>query len=193
MKVTKEIKELLKQLEVFFLDANGVIFHDIEFEGLPESWTKVKTRSHVDGQGITFLRALGIRVVIVTNASGIHAKPIENLVERWNSIPSVNAGILKEVVLYTGVGGDKKVEVASEFLHKNNMDLKDAAMMGDDVMDFELLNAVALRVAPYQAEKVIKDIAHIVTKRKGGEGAVRDFVNLILEVRELSPFSIIRW
>ena len=62
--------------------------------------------------------------------------------------------------------------------------------MGDDIADYQLLKKVGLAAAPVQAEKIVRDIAHYISDRKGGEGAVRDFCNAVLEARHISPLSL---
>ena len=62
--------------------------------------------------------------------------------------------------------------------------------MGDDLIDAPLLRAVALAAAPVQAEEAIKNICAFVAKREGGAGAIRDFANMIVEMRGIDPFTL---
>ena len=55
--------------------------------------------------------------------------------------------------------------------------------MGDDLTDYDILQAVGLAAAPAQAEEVIKKIVHFVAARRGGDGAIRDLANFILTVQ----------
>jgi len=59
--------------------------------------------------------------------------------------------------------------------------LKEVAYIGDDVNCFELLSSVGLAACPSDALDTIKNIPGIIQmKKKGGEGCVREFVELIM-------------
>ena len=188
--MTQDLQNLARQIKVFFCDSDGVMFPNTVLMGAPY---RAKYRSYYDGQGTSLLRAIGIRVVFITNEKGDSAAAIRETVEKLNSLPSAKPK--KEdgwepVVLYEGRGGTKKLETASEFLAQNGLTLAQAAFMGDDLVDVPLLQAVALPAAPASAEKVVMDISLFVAKREGGAGAIRDFANMILEVRGIDPFTL---
>ena len=65
------------------------------------------------------------------------------------------------------------------------IDLSEVAYIGDDVNCRELLQHVGLAACPADAMDVIKSIPGIVLlKKKGGEGCVREFVELIIKHNE---------
>ena len=53
--------------------------------------------------------------------------------------------------------------------------------MGDDLNDICIMKEVGLTGAPYDAVEEVKDIAKFISTKKGGEGAVREFVEFILK------------
>jgi len=57
------------------------------------------------------------------------------------------------------------------------------AFIGDDLFDIPLLKTVGLAAAPPNALAEVRRAVHYVTRARGGEGAVRDFVDLILSCR----------
>ncbi len=188
--MNKKLHETASRIKVFFCDSDGVLFPNAVLMGAPY---KAKYRSYYDGQGISLLRAIGIRVAFITNEKGDSATAVRETVQKLNSLPSSKPQ--KEdgwepVVLYEGRGGTKKLETAQEFLSQNGFTLEDAAYMGDDLIDAALLRAVALPAAPAQAEEAIKRICKFVSKRDGGAGAIRDFANMVLEARGIEPFSL---
>lgn len=155
---------------------------------------KAKHRSYYDGQGVSLLRAVGIRVVFITNEKGDSAAAIRDTVEKFNNLPSSKGSDTPKgwepVVLYEGRGGTKKLDTAKEFLAENGLTLEESAYMGDDLVDVPLLKAVALPAAPAQAEEGIRNTCFFVAKRNGGEGAVRDFANMVLDARDIDPFTL---
>ena len=64
---------------------------------------------------------------------------------------------------------------------KRGCDLDDVAFIGDDIIDMPAMKMVGLPIAVDDAANEVKDIAKIVTKAKGGEGAVREAVETILK------------
>lgn len=183
--------EHAKNIKVFFCDSDGVMFPNTVLMGAPY---KAKYRSYYDGQAISLLRAIGVRVVFITNEKGESAAAIRDTIEKLNGLPSSkreeNPTGWEHVVLYEGRGGAKKLDTALEYLKENDLTLEESAYMGDDLVDVPLLREVALPCAPAQAEKIVRDMCVFVSEREGGAGAIRDFANMVLEAREIDPTTL---
>ena len=67
---------------------------------------------------------------------------------------------------------------------RNRLALPDEAMcfVGDDVVDVGVLRQVGLGVAPADAAPEAREAAHWVASRRGGDGVVREVVDLLLHV-----------
>ena len=167
-------------------DGDGVFFSGRVFIS-PEKGEALKERSHIDGQGISLLRAIGIRVAII---SGEKTGFVEKIGEKLNSLPSVKEGKWPPMGIFTGSQGGQKVETIEGWLKEIEVDWQECAAMGDDLADYQLLKKVGVAVAPSQAEAAVKEIAHYITAREGGNGAIRDLCNLILEAKEINPVSL---
>ena len=183
---------IIKNLKAFAFDVDGVLFPN-------EIWwssdgTFMKRRSLYDGQGISLLRAMGIQVAFITSAKGEVAKPIEDLVLKWNTLPSSksenNKNGWNHVRLYTMQNTLKKIETLTRWLEEINVPLEECGAMGDDLVDLPMLRAVSFAVAPAQAEQTVKDACHYITERSGGEGAVRDVVNYLLKILNIDPTTL---
>lgn len=185
-----ELSDIAKKIKVFFCDSDGVMFPNNVLMGAP---FRAKYRSYYDGQGISLLRAIGIRVVFITNEKGDSADAIRDTVAKFNSLPSSKpqkSDGWEQVVLYEGKGGVKKLDTAKEYLDSANLSFDESAYMGDDLVDAPLLKKVALSAAPAQAEKTIKNMVLFVAEREGGKGAIRDFANMIIQARGIDPFTL---
>ena len=183
-----------RQLKVAFFDSDGVMFPNTVLMGAPY---KAKYRSYYDGQGISLLRAIGIRVVFITNEKGDSAAAIRDTVEKFNSLPSSQpqkANGWPAVIVYEGCGGVKKLQTAQVYLAEHGFTLGESSYMGDDLVDVALLRKVALPAAPAQAEELITNLCFsrggYVSVRSGGEGAIRDFANMILQLRDIDPLKL---
>ncbi|MEO6837886.1 MAG: HAD-IIIA family hydrolase [Ginsengibacter sp.] len=124
-------------------------------------WKKFNTS---DSAGVIFCHRFNIPVGIITGED-------TEIVKR-------RSDKLKIDYLFQGVSN--KLEVASELCRTLNISLKEVAYIGDDLMDVELLRAVGLSGAPANAPTYIKEIVEILTDKKGGEGAFREFVEQII-------------
>ncbi|OGZ64140.1 MAG: hypothetical protein A3A98_04135 [Candidatus Staskawiczbacteria bacterium RIFCSPLOWO2_01_FULL_40_39] len=180
------IQDKLKEVKAVVFDGDGVFFTGRVFVH-PETGEMLKERSHVDGQGISLLRAIGIKVAFVT---GEKTGFLEAICKKLNSLPSVQNGGWPAIALFTGQQGDNKVKAIDSWLSQNNISWSQTVAMGDDITDYQLLQKAGIVAAPAQAEEVIKNIADYVTLRKGGDGAIRDLCNTILEARNIDLISL---
>ena len=181
----EDIFSRAKKIKAVALDGDGVIFTGHVLEGFEGGFGKI--RSHADGQGISLLRSSGIMICCITGESGTNARFLESLVEKWNGLPSVKEGRWKPVKVFAGAERTGKTDLLKSWLREHGISLSECAAMGDDMTDCDLLNAVGdaggLAAAPAQAEEVVKKIVHFVAPRRGGDGAIRDLANLILEAK----------
>lgn len=184
---TSNLKEKAKNIKAVTFDGDGVLFTGRVFIDSEEE--KLKERSFVDGQGISLLRAAGIRIAFVTaEKSGF----IEALGKKLNTLPSVQNGNWSPVGVFVGLMGDSKIEAINSWLEEAGIEWSECAHMGDDLSDYEILKKVGLPTAPAQAESIIKDICVFVTPRSGGDGAIRDLANFILEAKKTDVTSLAR-
>lgn len=181
-----QLKEKLQKIKAVIFDIDGVFFTGRVFIN-PGKGELLKERSYIDGQGISLLRAIGIRIAFIT---GEKTGFIEMIGEKLNSLPSVKDGKWPKIDIYAGHIGSKKVDIAEQWLNKINVNWGECAFMGDDVADYKLLQKVGVAAAPAQAEEVVKKIVHYISTREGGKGAVRDFCNSVLEARGIDPTSL---
>jgi 3-deoxy-D-manno-octulosonate 8-phosphate phosphatase (KDO 8-P phosphatase) len=177
--MTEELKEKLKKIKAVVFDGDGVFFTGRVFVS-PEKGETLKERSHIDGQGISLLRGAGIRVAII---SGEKTGFLERVGEKLNSLASVKSGEWPAMGIFTGHREGQKVEIIGNWLKEIGADWSECAAMGDDLSDYELLKKVGVAAAPAQAEKFIKDNVDFVALREGGNGAIRDLCDLILETK----------
>lgn len=131
------------------------------YDQMGNEWKKFNT---ADSAGVLFLKLLDIPVAIIT---GEDTEIVRRRAEK-----------LKIDHLYMGV--KDKISVAKHLCDDLNISLKDVAYIGDDLNDMALLKLVGLSAAPANAPFYIKDIVDLVLNTKGGDGAFREFIELIL-------------
>lgn len=194
-----ELRARLQSIKAFVSSTSGVLYNnqDIigEFEGKP---FKGLLRSHYDGQGVSLLRAIGIQVAFVTVDPLNYSDLIHRMIERWNSLPSSSRVKGDDgwplVKLIGGVVGEEQILSVVNWLDSWHISFANCAVMGHDLVQVPLMRAAseagAFLIAPAQAEEVVKKMADYITTRTGGNGALRDFANLVLEAREIDPTTL---
>jgi len=125
---------------------------------------ELKTFNVQDGLGIVLLRRAGIDVAIITG--------------RTSNVVACRARDLGVEHVFHGVG-DKR-SVAGKLLEQLGLHWDELAFMGDDLIDLPAMTRCGLAIAPANARPIVKEHAHTVTEAGGGQGAVREAIELIL-------------
>jgi 3-deoxy-D-manno-octulosonate 8-phosphate phosphatase (KDO 8-P phosphatase) len=81
---------------------------------------------------------------------------------------------------YVYQGHIEKVPILEEIMAEGNFLAEEVAYMGDDLTDIVVMHRVGFAVAVANARPEVKREAHYVTSATGGNGAVREVVELIL-------------
>jgi len=151
-----------QDIRVAFFDVDGVMTDGgLYFSATGET---IKRFHVLDGYGIRLLRKSGIVPVVIT---GRDAKALR-----------VRLQALGVVDAYFGV--DDKREAATASLHKLSLPWDQAAVIGDDWPDLPLVRRCGFSAAPPNAHGEVLAAVDFVTRRPGGQGAVRDFCDLLL-------------
>jgi 3-deoxy-D-manno-octulosonate 8-phosphate phosphatase (KDO 8-P phosphatase) len=148
------------------MDCDGVLTDGRLYFGLTGEELKV---FHVrDGQGIVMWHKAGFRSGIISGRNS----PIVDL--RGSQLG----------IEFIFQGKDEKLSAFEEILALAGVLPDEVAFIGDDVPDIELMPLVGFAVAVADAMAEVKDAAHYVTERKGGHGAVREVIDLLLSSRK---------
>jgi 3-deoxy-D-manno-octulosonate 8-phosphate phosphatase (KDO 8-P phosphatase) len=76
-----------------------------------------------------------------------------------------------------------KLEVYEKILVDTALTPDEVTYIGDDLVDIPLLRRVGLAVAVADAVDEVKAAAHLVTQHPGGQGAVREVIELLLKAQ----------
>ncbi|MBC7836234.1 HAD hydrolase family protein [Acetobacteraceae bacterium] len=184
----EELQSKLSSFKGLMLDADGVWFTGHEYRAVIDGKVSIMKKRHFhDGQGLSFLRALGIKIVFATG----EGEPLVSIVEKINDLPSVRSGEWASVELITDeLKKDGKVPSLEAWMHKHGITWAECAYLGDDRTDLEAMQKVGLKVAPQNARRLIKKIADINLETAGGEGAVREFTELVLDARGIDEATL---
>ena len=98
---------------------------------------------------------------------------------RKSNIMEIRAKELGIEYLYQGI--QDKVEIYEKLKLELNVSDDETAYMGDDLNDLEVMKIVGLVGAPSDACAEVLEEADFISSKKGGEGAVREFLGYILK------------
>ncbi|MBF0312073.1 MAG: acylneuraminate cytidylyltransferase [Oligoflexia bacterium] len=158
------LREKIKNIKMLILDVDGVLTDGSMYYS--ENGDEIKKFNTRDGKGIELIRSLGIKTAIVTS---------EN-----TEIVARRANKLKIDHLYQGI--KEKSDVVKKLAQMENITLNQLAYIGDDLNDLSALKIVGCPVTVANASSANKSVAIYITLGKGGEGAVREFCDLIINV-----------
>jgi len=118
-----------------------------------------------DGFGITLLNRAGIKSAIIT--------------AKKSRIVKLRARDMRVAKAYQGYM-DKLIPF-EQALKRFKVTPEEVCFIGDDLIDIPVLKRVGFAVAVPNAVEEVKQIAHHITSKTGGRGAVREICDLILK------------
>ncbi len=151
------------KIKVLIMDVDGTLTDGKLYIGAEGEM--FKAFSSKDGHGINvLLRQAGIIPVIITG--------------RKSAIVERRCQEIRIDHVYQGIE-DKKAKL-EELVQVLNVKKEEIAYIGDDINDLECMKECALIGCPSDSVMLIKEIADYICERKGGDGAVREFIDYIL-------------
>lgn len=159
-------KERARKIKMILMDVDGTLT-DGTLLVLPDG-EELKTYNVKDGTGILLAHLAGLKTGIIT---GKISKSLEKRAEK-----------LKIFEVYQGILDKKRI--LEEILDKNKLNLDQTAYIGDDLGDLEVIKAVGLAGAVADAHPEVKKYSHFICSTAGGKGAVREFIEFILEAQD---------
>ena len=149
-------------VRVAFFDVDGVLTDGgLYFSAEGETLKRFHT---LDGHGLKLLARAGITPCVI---SGRDSAPLRLRLRALG-------------VAHLRLGTEDKRPAAEAMLAELGLDWTQAAAMGDDWPDLPVLRRVAFACAPPQAHAEARALAHHVTAAPAGEGAAREFCDLLL-------------
>ena len=156
---------VLRGIKLFATDVDGVLTDGgMYYAESGDEWKKFNTR---DGMGIKLLQRAGIITAIVTQErTKLVARRAEKL-----AIPELHQGVME------------KLSLVRDMSARYGLTLNQVAYIGDDINDLETLKAVGFSATPADGMPQIAAAVDYICKKKGGEGAVRELTEMILDAQ----------
>ncbi|MDJ0691163.1 MAG: SIS domain-containing protein [Xenococcaceae cyanobacterium MO_188.B32] len=152
----------LSQVKLLILDFDGVLTDNrvlVSQDGTESVWC-----NRGDGWGIARLKEKGIEILVLST--------------ELNQVVRARCQKLGINCIH---GCDDKLAVLRHLIAERSLSLEQVAYVGNDVNDLACMSYIGIPIAVADAVPEIKDVAQIITTNRGGEGAVREVADLILE------------
>lgn len=149
-------------IRVAFFDVDGVLTDG----GLlfSESGETLKRFNTLDGHGLKMIQKIGITPVVIT---GRDSKPLRARLDALG-------------ITHAHFGTEDKLPAAEQTLKHLGLGWDVAAAMGDDWPDLPVMQRSAFACAPANAHVEVLAMAQHVTKARGGDGAAREFCDVLM-------------
>ncbi|POP77050.1 KdsC family phosphatase [Pseudomonas syringae] len=163
--MTQDLMQRGKAIKLAVFDVDGVLTDGRLY--FMEDGSEIKTFNTLDGQGIKMLIASGVTTAIISG--------------RKTAIVERRAKSLGIEHLFQG--REDKLVVLDKLLAELNLSYEQVAYLGDDLPDLPVIRRVGLGMAVASAAGFVREHAHGITRARGGEGAAREFCELILSAQ----------
>lgn len=153
-------KSLPSEIQLIVYDFDGVMTDN---KVLVDEFGNENVRvNRADGLAISKIRSMGIKQIILSTEKN----PVVQKRAAKLGLPCLS-------------GIDNKKEALKEYLEKNEISKDKVIFIGNDINDIEVMNYVGYSVVPSDAHKEIRAIAKAITKSRGGNGVIRELLDMI--------------
>lgn len=159
----KDIIEKAKKLKLLILDVDGVLTDGRLF--FDDKGKEYKCFHARDGHGIKLLRQTGVEVAVISGRKS------NSVALRMKSLG----------IEYVYQGHENKIAAFNDIIQSLSIEPEQAAHVGDDLLDLPVMTRVGLSIAVNDANDSVIEYADWCTKTPGGQGAVREVCDFIMQ------------
>ena len=158
------LRSKARNIKMLLLDVDGVLTDGTFVPGVPGDGSESKRFHSRDGIGLVLAREAGLKLGLISG--------------RLSTIVEARAQELR--MHFVRLGVTNKLAALDEALAQEPCDLSELAYMGDDLPDLAILTRAGLSATVADAPLDVRSRVDYVTRARGGYGAVRELVELIL-------------
>ena len=153
----------IQKIRLFALDFDGVFTDNRVF--IDEEGREAVVCDRGDSLGLKMIRERRPEITVI-----VISKETNNIVKK-------RCDKLK-IACRTGI--DDKLTTLKEIIAQQKVDLENVAYMGNDVNDLECIAYAGIGVAVADSDPKVLAVADYITRKNGGRGAIREFIDIIL-------------
>ncbi len=167
--ISPALKKRAKRIRLLLMDVDGVLTDGrIWLHANPDGTaTEIKGFSAYDGAGLKLAKIAGLRTGLITGRDS----------------PATTRRAREVEMDFVYQNHAEKMSAYEEILQRAGLRDAEVAYIGDDLPDLPILLRAGLAVAVANAVPEVKKAAHYVTRESGGNGAVREVIELLLKTQ----------
>lgn len=154
--------EELRKVKAFVFDVDGVL--SMNTSSLDDDGNLVRTANVKDGFAIRSALISGFAMAVITGGN------VERVRLRYKKLG----------VEYIYLDIIDKTECLNDFIQKTGIKADQILYMGDDLVDYYVMQQCGIPVCPNDASDEIKAISKYISLKKGGEGCVREVIEKVM-------------
>jgi 3-deoxy-D-manno-octulosonate 8-phosphate phosphatase (KDO 8-P phosphatase) len=164
-----QLQQRAAKIRLLLMDVDGVITDGLIYNvpGPKGDLVETKGFNSQDGIALQWLIWKGLQTGVI---SGRESQALE--------LRAKQVGMT-----YVYQGHIEKVPILDEIVQRSGFTLEQIAYAGDDLTDVPILRRAGLAFAPANARPEVKRCAHHVTAAAGGDGAVREIAEILLQAQ----------
>jgi 3-deoxy-D-manno-octulosonate 8-phosphate phosphatase (KDO 8-P phosphatase) len=168
--INPELRARARRIKLFLMDVDGTLTDGgvclISTPGIG-GFSEKKVFEAKDGAGLKLASIMGIRTGFIT---GRKSQAVQQRADELS-------------VEFVYLGQETKTAAFEDCLKKAGVTAEETAYLGDDLPDMPVAHRAGLAVAVADAAPELKAICHYVTHAKGGKGAAREVIELIIKAQ----------
>ena len=163
---SEEIQRRAALITLLLFDVDGVLTDGkilMHADGTESKQFDIK-----DGTGLVWAQRAGLKVGMLS--------------ARSSAATSQRAAQLGITIVHQGVAS--KLRSYEEILRQQALTDEAVAYMGDDVLDLPVIARAGLSASPADGVEEVRDRVHYVSRARGGHGAAREFIEIVLKAQD---------
>jgi 3-deoxy-D-manno-octulosonate 8-phosphate phosphatase (KDO 8-P phosphatase) len=164
-----DIQAQAAKIKLLLMDVDGVLTNGRLYNVPAPDGTMAETKGFdsQDGIGLQWLSWHGVKTGVISGRVS----------------PATAERARQTKMSYVYQGHIEKIPILEEILADAKIDSSEVGYIGDDFTDITIMHRVGLAIATANARAEVKREAHYVTQAVGGDGAVREVVELLLKAQ----------
>jgi len=168
-----DVRARAAKIKLLLMDVDGVMTNGKLYHVPGEAGTVIETKGFdsQDGIALQWMQWKGLKTGVISGRESL------GTAERARQLK----------MNYVYQGHIEKIPILEEILADANLRPEEIAYMGDDLTDVVVMHRVGFAIAVANARPEVKRAAHYVTAATGGNGAVREVIEMILDALGFWP------
>jgi 3-deoxy-D-manno-octulosonate 8-phosphate phosphatase (KDO 8-P phosphatase) len=166
----EQFSDKLKKIKVCLFDVDGICTNGQIYWGGEEIGFNRLFHTH-DGYGMKILMRAGLKVGIITGGDSIGVK------KRFELLG----------LDYIYMGNEDKRSAFDDVIKKESVTDEEVLYMGDEFFDLPLLKRAGFAATVPNASHEICEAVDYVTNATGGEGCVREVIDMLRHIQQIVP------